>query len=529
MLLILQLRPINMNKSCKYIINSQLNPTIENLLKQNFNIEKQESQTVILAYFDTFDWRLYNASLFLYQANNSVFLHNLSNNKVEEFNSQQPIPAFAQNIQNKELQHKLLKYTEIRAILKMAEVSVTIEQYNVLNKDKKTVVKIVKETYNLPDKSMVLLKTIPIRGYKNAYQKVGDLVTEIKIPLTDNFAVYYKIMQAFDKNPGKYSSKLNVKLESDMPLVQAVKLILQNLLEITKTNEKYLCEDIDTEFLHDFRVSVRRARSLLSQAKNVFSDITTRKGKSILAEIQKSTNELRDLDVYLLKQEEYENKLPGNVKKDIAPLFNYLRLKRKKVLSDVVEYIKSDIYKNNIAEWEKIVNNRYRGSKTAVNAERPVIDMAKESIYSRYEKILKKGKLLQKEPVEAKLHDLRIDCKKLRYLLEFFSGLFPISEMTQLIKQLKKLQENLGTINDLFIQQEYLRKSSIELLKQKSNKTNTILAIGCLIGILDNDKQKEINEFASYFRLFSSKKNRQTFSNLFYHETKPKSNDNNTT
>ncbi len=56
------------------------------------------------------------------------------------------------------------------------------------------------------------------------------------------------------------------------------------------------------------------------------------------------------------------------------------------------------------------------------------------------------------------VHQLRINCKKLRYLMEFFAPLFPENEIKTLIKALKLLQDNLGNFNDYSVQQIFLRQ-----------------------------------------------------------------------
>ena len=47
--------------------------------------------------------------------------------------------------------------------------------------------------------------------------------------------------------------------------------------------------------------------------------------------------------------------------------------------------------------------------------------------------------------------------------MEFFSSLFSHKKMNILIEQLKKLQNKLGDLNDLCVQQEYLLNISEEL------------------------------------------------------------------
>jgi CHAD domain-containing protein len=46
------------------------------------------------------------------------------------------------------------------------------------------------------------------------------------------------------------------------------------------------------------------------------------------------------------------------------------------------------------------------------------------------------------------LHELRKDCKKLRYATEFFARSFPGRETKPFLKRLTALQEDLGTLND---------------------------------------------------------------------------------
>lgn len=70
----------------------------------------------------------------------------------------------------------------------------------------------------------------------------------------------------------------------------------------------------------------------------------------------------------------------------------------------------------------------------------------------------------------AELHELRKDCKKLRYLLE----LAPNSESSNFITKLKEMQDLLGSVHDSDITIDFLKKMpskyniSKELLKKES-------------------------------------------------------------
>ena len=59
--------------------------------------------------------------------------------------------------------------------------------------------------------------------------------------------------------------------------------------------------DLDTEFLHDFRVAVRRSRSVLKEMRAVFSDDERRRAADGLRWLQQLTGPTRDLDVMLVE------------------------------------------------------------------------------------------------------------------------------------------------------------------------------------------------------------------------------------
>ncbi len=128
---------------------------------------------------------------------------------------------------------------------------------------------------------------------------------------------------------------------------------------------------------------------------------------------------------------------------------------------------------------------------------------------------MKDGGKIDAETPDEKLHDMRIQCKKLRYLMEFFASLFPSDEITLLTKQLKLFQDNLGEFNDLSMQQGTL-KEYFDTIDPKSEQSTLIAAaIGGLIMNLNTRQQHVRAEFSDQFRNFGQKKNRLLFKQLF--------------
>jgi len=280
-------------------------------------------------------------------------------------------------------------------------------------------------------------------------------------------------------------------------------------------NESHIKQDIDTEFLHDFRVAVRRTRSALSQVKSIFPEEDTERFKQDFKFIGQLSNQLRDLDVYLLAEDDYKAQLPNFLQADIHPLFEYLQSKRTEALQTVISGLESAEYQHIIQDWELFLEEPPNDDKTAVNAAMPILKLAKKRIYKRYQRIIHDGNVILLDDQDELLHDLRIECKKLRYLMEFFASLFPPQKISILIRQLKQLQNNLGDFNDFCVQEEYLLHVGREMPLRTKAARDALIAIGCLVGTLHQRREQVKSEFAGAFNQFASKENETLFIELF--------------
>jgi CHAD domain-containing protein len=231
--------------------------------------------------------------------------------------------------------------------------------------------------------------------------------------------------------------------------------------------------------------------------------------------VGKLSNRLRDLDVYLLNEKKYKAMLPAVLRDDIDPLFDYLRKKRSKAFRDVIGGLRSKEYAQIMQDWEVFLNEPRQASDTAACADLMIGDLARKRIYKKYRSIVKAGGDILENTEDDMLHALRIECKKLRYLMEFFSNLFPPRKINLLIAQLKRLQDNLGDFNDFCVQEEYLLNIATELPTADQQSKKTLAAIGSLVGTLDRKKKTVKNAFARTFTTYASPENKRLFRELF--------------
>ena len=166
-------------------------------------------------------------------------------------------------------------------------------------------------------------------------------------------------------------------------------------------------------------------------------------------------------------------------------------------------------------DWEVFLNEPRHDLVSEPDAERPIFDLARKRIYKQYRNVVKAGNRIIEDRDDEKLHKLRIQCKKLRYLVQFFSNLFPPKKINILVGQLKKLQDRLGDYNDLSVQVEYLYVVAEKLPSNRSQMKKTLVAIGSLIDKLDTKRQLEKEFFDQTFTRFSSSQNQMLFRELF--------------
>lgn len=494
-------------------------PHLIEQLATDFSLEAGPAKVEKVAIYDTFDWRLYKKSLVLEGGGHRLRLRQLFDWEISHSLETKVQPVFVWDLPEGELRAYLEPVIEMRALLRLAQLQTNSTSYRVLNQAEKTVVRLTCEEVRLLDQDGVTLATYvrvkPVKGYSKYDKRLVKRLEGLGLSTVAADDVYFKALATAGKTSGDYSSKLEIQLTPAMGAAEATKVILRFLLGVIKVNEGYIKQDIDTEFLHDFRVAVRRTRAALTQIRAVFPEEPTQRFKTDFAYIGQFSNRLRDLDVYLLNEHSYRAMLPAPLDRDIEPLFELLRQKRSEAWQDVINGLNSERYVAIRQDWEMFLNEPPADAQTALNAGRPIIDLAQERIYKHYRRIVKFGQDISEDAEEKKLHALRIECKTLRYLIEFFASLFPAIEIALLTRQLKKLQDNLGEFNDLCVQQEYLLSLAAELPGEGPPARRTILAVGSLIGALDDKKQQVKGAFAQTFTDFVAPATQQLVKALF--------------
>ena len=128
--------------------------------------------------------------------------------------------------------------------------------------------------------------------------------------------------------------------------------------------------------------------------------------------------------------------------------------------------------------------------------------------------MLRDGRAIDAESPGERLHDLRKDAKKLRYLLECFGSLFPADDRKAFVNQLKDLQDNLGEHQDAEVHLAQLRDLAHDLHERSVVDTDALLAMGRLSDQLERRRTEERAAFAKRFAKYDRKANRKALARM---------------
>ena len=484
-------------------------------LGKKVDIQIASQQYAIKTFYDSFDWRLYDADI-ICEFNHSqtvsyLKIINRKSGKLIALEEMPEVPTFIGQFKQSNIKKHLEQKLEMRALLSLCQLPHEVYAVNILNKDQKTVLRLQIDEYEFLANRVSLH---PLKGYEKVVHKVSDIFLNSLALTPSNYTVLKTALKQQGRKPNDYSSKLVIKLKPDMRADKACKVIYRHLLQAIQVNEAGTIADTDSEFLHDFRVAVRRTRAGLSQIKNTLPEHVVSKYVEFFAWLGKITGTTRDLDVYLLSYQQYKAALPLSVRNDLDPLYGFLKNKQVIAQKEMAKKLTNSAYINQLVDWERYLKESFTKKEKASYSDLSIKELADQRIWLVYKRVLKEGNAINKSSPAEALHDLRKTCKKLRYLMEFFQSLYPEPDINKLVKVLKAFQTVLGDFQDYEIQEISIKHFSEEMMDQKV-AANTLLAMGVLVQHLDSKKSQARDAFAEQFGNFKQAKNQQAFKHLF--------------
>jgi CHAD domain-containing protein len=514
-------------------------------------------------WLDTFDWRLHKAGLTLEYvpgraggelrlsaasagvgpatAENTVAGNTVPENTVAETTTQLVTgwqasrPHLVADLAGGPVSARIAGLVAPRALIPVVTTSTATDSCRLLNSDGKIVARLLvgrPSLVNSPGHQGLLplpprLAVAAVRGYPGQARRAARLIAAVPGIKPGDTPPFADALRAIGRRRGDYSNKVDADITATMSVSAAGAAVLLRLLDTIDANVGGVLKDIDTEFLHDLRVSVRRTRSALKLFGDAVDGLTTAELKFFAAEFKwvgDLTTPTRDLDVHLLDFEDTARGLAAAKPDDLEPFRAYLKQRRNREFRALARGLRSARFTALSQEWRAKLNEIKQGN-TATRVTRTRSGqfykapgttglLAAERTRVAFARVARRGATITADTPAEALHDLRKRCKELRYALEFFAPLHDPAGYAKVVGDLKQLQNCLGEFQDTEVQIGEIRALATAMLAAREAPAVTLLAMGEVTAGLAARQRAARADFERRFAAFADVEGQRRMSAL---------------
>jgi CHAD domain-containing protein len=230
--------------------------------------------------------------------------------------------------------------------------------------------------------------------------------------------------------------------------------------------------------------------------------------------VQAITGPVRDLDVQLLEWNELLSGVPAERHTALVPVRKLLARHRAAAVRTLTRELRGAAYREAWAGYRAFLGGDLGPAGDRPDARRPIAEVAGRRVRKVHARMISMGSAIDDTSPAEDLHELRKRGKELRYLLEFFGGLWSTDVVKPMVKRLKGLQDVLGVHQDREVQADHLRELADELATQAGGP-DALLSLGALIDRLEDAQRAARARFADSFAAFASDEQRKVVKRTF--------------
>jgi inorganic triphosphatase YgiF len=209
-------------------------------------------------------------------------------------------------------------------------------------------------------------------------------------------------------------------------------------------NRTAVLETDDPEAAHQLRVGLRRLRSALRAFRPLEASAATQELSRHAQALGQAIGELRNADIFIegiyAPVAAARRADPAGFPELRGALIAHRAVRRAQA-REALESERWSRLQLYLALWPQTVKNNH-----ALDA--PVGDFAAEALGLSWKRIAKRGARLEALSTEER-HEMRKALKSFRYAVEFFGTLYDSRRTARFVKDLKKLQDVFGYVNDV--------------------------------------------------------------------------------
>ena len=487
-------------------------------------------------WLDTFDWRLYRAGLVLEFEQASRGGRLVLSKADGTPQAEQPVTGWpprrpVQDLPPGPVRDRIVVLIWPRALLPVAGAVSTVSVTRLLNEDGKTVARLIADQSTTTSAPLTLaaaaagsvvagpaagttaelplrLAVTEVRGYPAQARKAAALLAAVPGASPASQSVFMAALTALGRHPANNTNGVDAEITAPMPGPVAVARLLLRLLDTVELNVDGVLRDIDTEFLHDLRVAVRRTRSAIKLLGEVLPAEAAGHYAREFKWLGDLTTPTRDLDVHLLGFAAMTEQLLAAAPADLEPFRAFLVRRRAREFRRLAAALRSPRFRAITDDWRKALLAVCDASAPKKRRPPTAAELAFRTTGRAFARIAARGGAITPDSAPESLHDLRKRCKELRYLLEFFAPLHDPVAYRKVVGDLKQLQDCLGDFQDSQVQREEIGALAQEMLAEAlaghgTAPAATLLAMGEVAARLAVSQAEARADFARRFARFA--------------------------
>jgi CHAD domain-containing protein len=260
-------------------------------------------------------------------------------------------------------------------------------------------------------------------------------------------------VRATGREPGETPEAPKVQLRGRDDGRAALAQVFTNLLTTMELNEEGVRQQLDPEVLHDYRVAVRRTRSIERLARPHLPDDMTRLWEPEWKWLASVTGPPRDLDVLMLDLQIDTATMTSAADAGVHELADRARARRAIEQARLQDALDGDRYATLKRGWRASINDL--AATTTRNGDAPSMRadaLTRETIRKATKKFVAAARAIDEDSPAELVHTARKRAKRLRYAAELLGSALPAKEVKSIVTSMKRLQDDLGDFQDAEVQ-----------------------------------------------------------------------------
>jgi CHAD domain-containing protein len=455
-------------------------------------------------WLDTFDWRLHGAGMCLEQVSAggrlSLRLHGGGPLPVEL--TVPGTPRLADDLPQGVLRRRLAPVIEMRALGAQVGATGTLEVGRLLDGRGKTVVRL--ELWRPPRRGNALLRVLAVRGFETQARRAAAALADTPgLGALEQDPLEVAAAQLVVP-PGGYPSWKLGGLDPGARADDTVQALLAHYARVMALNVDGMRDGVDSEFLHDFRVGLRRSRALLRRVPGLFSEGLIAPHRDDLAWLGRVTGPPRDADVHRLVFPEYHRALDPIHVESLEPLMRRVARAQAQAHRELVAALDSTRFRRRWPAWRRfLARPAPRGSRQPAGP-RPAAEVAAAALLRAHRKVRRQGRRITAESPPEAYHELRKSCKNIRYLIDAFGSFWSTKDFKKAAQRLKALQDVLGEHQDLDVHRHAMLAMHRDMVADADMREETHEAMTAIVRELERRAVSARARFGERFERFKA-------------------------